>query len=239
MSAGYGRMAVVHGIDLAIGRGELVVLCGRNGAGKSTILNAIAGQPRIAAGEVLLNGKRLDGMSVSDIVRTGVGLVPQERGIIAGQSVDANLLLAAIGLWLSKVVFKERRERIFDRFPKLRERRSQLAGTLSGGERQMLALAKVLIRHPALILLDEPSIGLAPTIVEELQRIVGDINAEGVSFIVAEQNVRWVAPLAHRAYLLERGRVIQSGDPSDIVRQEQIIESYLGKVDGDAAPSTH
>lgn len=227
LQAGYGRMTVVSEINLSVAAGELVVLCGRNGAGKSTILNAIAGQPKISAGTVTLGNRRIDHLPVSGIVSAGVGLVPQERGIIAGQSIEANLELAAIGL--GKAAAAERREEILDRFPKLRERRKQLAGTLSGGERQMLALAKVLIRRPALMLLDEPTIGLAPTIVDELQAIVARISADGIALIVAEQNVGWVSPLANRAYLLERGRIIASGAPETLIRQDQIVESYLGQ----------
>ena len=235
LGAGYGRMTVVSDIDLTVGEGELVILCGRNGAGKSTILNAIAGQPAISGGQVLLRGQRVDGRSVTRIVRSGIGLVPQERGIVAGQSIDANLLLAVVGLRLGRTAFRQRREEIFGRFPKLRERRAQLAGTLSGGERQMLALAKVLIRRPAVILLDEPTIGLAPTIVEELQRLVAQINAEGSSLIVAEQNVGWLEPIAARAYLLEHGRIIASGRPDEIIRQEQIVENYLGQAGAEMA----
>jgi ABC-type branched-subunit amino acid transport system ATPase component len=236
LSAGYGRMTVVRGIDLDVRRGELIVLCGRNGAGKSTILNAIAGQPRPAEGEVSWLGQRIDGLSVSQIVRSGIGLVPQERGIIAGQTIDANLQLAVVGMGLGRPEFRERREAMFARFPKLRERHRQLAGTLSGGERQMLALAKVLIRRPQLMLLDEPTTGLAPTIIDELQRIVTEISNEGIALVVAEQNVTWIAPIASRAYLLEGGRIVASGNPDDIIRQEQVIESYLGQAQRQVEP---
>ena len=229
LSAGYGRMTVVRDIDLSVRAGDLIVLCGRNGAGKSTILNSIVGQPCPSSGEVTWGGKRIDGMSVSSIVRAGIGLVPQERGVISGQSVNANLLLSTSGLGLSSAEFDQRCGEIYARFPKLLERREQLAGTLSGGERQMLAIAKVLIRRPRLILLDEPTTGLAPTIVDELQKIVVDINAQGIALIVAEQNVDWIASIASRAYLLENGRILSSGDPTEVIRQEQIIESYLGE----------
>ncbi len=229
LAAGYGRMTVVRDIDLTVHAGELAVLCGRNGAGKSTILNAITGHPRPTQGEVRWLDQRIDGLSVSRIVRAGIGLVPQERGIIAGQSVDSNLQLALVGTSLSAGEFRERRGEIFERFPKLKERHAQLAGTLSGGERQMLALAKVLIRRPRLMLLDEPTTGLAPTIIEELQRIILAINRDGISLIVAEQNVKWVASIASRAYLLDNGRIVAAGAPDAIIRQEQILESYLGR----------
>ena len=204
-------------------------MCGRNGAGKSTLLNSLVGNPRISAGKIEWLGQRIDQLSVSQIVRSGIALVPQERGVIAEQSVDANLRLASIGLGLSAKDFLVRQDEMLERFPKLKARKHQLAGTLSGGERQMLALAKVLIRRPQLLLLDEPSIGLAPTILEGLQKIIVDIGREGISVIVAEQNVGWIAPLATRAYLLESGKFVAQGRPDEIIRREQLIESFLGK----------
>lgn len=236
LSAGYGRMTIVQGIDLTLHDGELVVLCGRNGAGKSTLLNALTGNPRPNGGQVLWLGKPIERLSVSQIVRSGIGLVPQERGVIAGQSVEANLRLGTIGLRLTAEELRSRREDVLERFPILRQRLKQIAGTLSGGERQMLALAKVLIRKPRLLLLDEPTIGLAPTIIDELQRIVAQISASGIALIVAEQNVGWVAPLATRAYLLEGGRIVTVGHPDDVIRQEQVIEAYLGE-DLEAQPA--
>jgi branched-chain amino acid transport system ATP-binding protein len=229
LTAGYGRMNVVHGVDLKLHDGELVVLCGRNGAGKSTLLNALVGQPRPSGGQVLWLGHAIERRSVSRIVRSGIGLVPQERGVIAGQSVEANLRLGTIGLRLSAHEFRARRDEVLARFPVLHQRMNQIAGTLSGGERQMLALAKVLIRSPRLLLLDEPTIGLAPTIVDELQRIVAGISASGIAVMVAEQNIGWVAPLAARAYVLEGGRIVASGRPQDVLAREQVAEAYLGQ----------
>lgn len=229
IEAGYGRIKVIRDLDLTVKQGELIVVCGRNGAGKSTLLNSLVGHPRISAGKVEWLGQRIDYLSVSQIVRAGIALVPQERGVIAEQSVDANLRLASIGLGLSAKEFLVRQEEMLQRFPKLKARKHQLAGTLSGGERQMLALAKVLIRRPQLLLLDEPSIGLAPTILEGLQKIIFDIGREGISVIVAEQNVGWIAPLATRAYLLESGKFVAQGRPDEIIRREQLIESFLGK----------
>ena len=229
IEAGYGRIKVIRDLDLTVKQGELIVVCGRNGAGKSTLLNALVGNPRISAGTIEWLGQRIDQLSVSQIVRAGIALVPQERGVIAEQSVDANLRLASIGLGLSANDFLLRQGEMLERFPKLKVRKHQLAGTLSGGERQMLALAKVLIRRPQLLLLDEPSIGLAPTILEGLQKIIVDIGRDGISVIVAEQNVGWIAPLATRAYLLESGKFVAQGRPDEIIRREQLIESFLGK----------
>ena len=229
IEAGYGRIKVIRNLDLTLKQGELIVVCGRNGAGKSTLLNALVGNPRISAGQVRWMGQRIDHLSVSQIVRAGIALVPQERGVIAEQSVDANLRLASIGLKLSAKDFVVRRDEMMERFPKLKVRQQQLAGTLSGGERQMLALAKVLIRRPKLLLMDEPSIGLAPTILEGLQAMIGVIVRDGIAVLVAEQNVAWIAAQATRAYLLESGQFVAQGRPDEIIRREQLIESFLGK----------
>ncbi len=238
IDAGYGRVKVVRDLNFSVHAGELLVVCGRNGAGKSTLLNALVGNPRVSSGEVSWLGHRIDHLTVSQIVRRGMALVPQERGVISEQSVEANLRLSSIGLGLSRAEFQARRDEMLERFPKLQQRRTQLAGTLSGGERQMLALAKVLIRKPRLLLMDEPSIGLAPTIVEGLQRIVADISRDGIAVIVAEQNVWWVAPLATRAFLLESGRFVAHGAPDEIIRREQVLENFLGKELEDS-PSGH
>ena len=229
ISAGYGRINVIRELDLKIHAGELVVICGRNGAGKSTLLNALVGRPRMSGGEVRWMGQRIDQLSTSQIVRSGIALVPQERGVISEQTVEANLKLSSIGLGLSGKEFLLRQDEMLDRFPKLRARKNQLAGTLSGGERQMLALAKVLIRRPGLLLMDEPSIGLAPTVLEGLRQIIADISREGIAVLVAEQNVWWIASLAKRAYLLESGAFVAQGRPDEIIRREQVIESFLGK----------
>ncbi|MBN8903818.1 MAG: ATP-binding cassette domain-containing protein, partial [Rhodospirillales bacterium] len=229
LCAGYGRMTVIRDIDLNVSEGELVLLCGRNGAGKSTLLNALTGFPRPQSGAVSWLGGRMDHLPVSEVIRSGIGLVPQERGVIAGQSVDANLRLGTIGLRLGRRDFAKRREEMLSLFPALGPRLAQLAGTLSGGERQMLALARVLIRRPRLLLLDEPTIGLAPTIVDQLTRIIDTVHRDGLSIIVAEQNVGWVAPLADRAYMLEGGHIQASGRPDEIMRQDQLTEAYLGR----------
>jgi ABC-type branched-subunit amino acid transport system ATPase component len=229
ISAGYGRINVIRDLDLKIHAGELVVICGRNGAGKSTLLNALVGRPQMSSGEVRWMGQRIDQLSTSQIVRAGIALVPQERGVISEQTVEANLKLSSIGLGLSGKEFLIRQDEMMDRFPKLRARKNQLAGTLSGGERQMLALAKVLIRRPGLLLMDEPSIGLAPTVLEGLRQIIADISRGGIAVLVAEQNVWWIAALAKRAYLLESGAFVAQGRPDEIIRREQVIESFLGK----------
>ena len=228
LEAGYGSVSVLQEVSMTVQPGELVLIYGRNGAGKSTLLNAIAGFPRPSKGEVILGTRRLHRLTVSQIVRAGLGLVPQERGVIASLTVEDNLGLGTVGLRLSRAEYRQRVEELYGRFPALSARSKQLAGTLSGGERQMLALAKVLIRRPQVLLLDEPSIGLAPTIVENLRAVVQNIREEGISVVVAEQNVWWVAPLASRAYLLEGGVLREEGPVAEIIKRDVLIASYLG-----------
>lgn len=229
LAVAFGHARVLHGVDLHVQPGELVLLYGRNGAGKSTLLNAIMGEPRATSGTIEWEGRPLQGSSVSRSVRRGIVLIPQERGVISGQTVEDNLRLATFGLRISTAEFRRRVEEVMERFPELAARREQLAGTLSGGERQMLAIAKVIIRRPRMLLLDEPSIGLAPPAVAQLKEIVAGINADGVSVLVAEQNVWWVADLAQRAYLLDSGYIVAEGLPADIVTREAVTEKYLGE----------
>lgn len=224
----FGRVHVLRQVNLMVRPGELVLLYGRNGAGKSTLLNSVMGHPKPVSGEIEWDGERIEEFTVSKTVRRGIGLVPQERGVISGQTVEENLRLSTMGLHLNRSEYGSRVEELMTRFPELARRRKELAGTLSGGERQMLALAKVLIRTPRLLLLDEPSIGLAPKIVAEMRAIVSDISASGVSLLVAEQNVWWISDLATRAYLLESGRIVAEGLPAEIVTREALTENYLG-----------
>ena len=230
ITSGYGATTIVRGVSLHVEAGEAVALFGRNGAGKSTLLNTILGDPRARSGDILWEGRSLRGLSPDRVVSAGIGLVPQDRAVIVRQSVDDNLKLATFGLRLSKTDFALRVEEIMTRFPRLALRRTSLGGSLSGGERQMLAIAKVLMRGPRLLLLDEPSIGLAPTIVDELQAIVAALRADGLPIVVAEQNVTWIAPIASRAYLLEQGRIVEEGAPSVLAESEALAERYLGRV---------
>jgi ABC-type branched-subunit amino acid transport system ATPase component len=230
LTSGYGSTTIIRDANLHVGTGEIVALMGRNGAGKTTLLNTILGDPRPRGGDVVWQGRSIRGLSTDRIVASGIGLVPQQRAIIARQSVDDNLQLATFGIRLSKREYAERVDEMMTRFPRLAERRTSLGGSLSGGERQMLAIAKVLMRRPRLLLLDEPSIGLAPTIVDEVAKIVSALRDEGLPVMIAEQNVTWVAPIARRAYLIEGGRIIEEGAPSVLAESEALAERYLGTI---------
>jgi branched-chain amino acid transport system ATP-binding protein len=226
LRAGYGPVEVIHGIDLVVEDGEIVVVLGANGAGKTTTMRAISGTiPR--RGEVSFAGKTIASRSADEIVRAGVAQVPQGRGTFVDLSVEDNLRLGAytrddgdieadIGRW-------------FDVFPRLRERRTQRAGSLSGGEQQMLAISRALMSRPRLLLCDEPSLGLAPIVVQELFAILGRLNSEeGVSVLLVEQNANLAMALAHRAYLLETGTIVAHGDAESIRGDDAIRKAYLG-----------
>jgi branched-chain amino acid transport system ATP-binding protein len=228
--SGYGTTTIIRDVSMHVGAGEVVALLGRNGAGKSTLLNTIVGDPRARSGDIVWEGKSIRGMSPDRIVSAGIGFVPQDRAVIVNQTVSDNLQLARFGLRLPRAQYQARVDAMLARFPRLAERRTQLAGSLSGGERQMLAIAKVLMRGPRLLLLDEPSIGLAPAIVDELQAIVVALRDEGLPIVIAEQNVNWVAPVASRAYLLDTGRILEEGAPSVLAESAALAERYLGAV---------
>jgi branched-chain amino acid transport system ATP-binding protein len=229
VSAGYGSTTVLHDIRFMIRTGETVALFGPNGAGKTTLLNTIIGERRARSGTVTWQGNRIDGLPIQSIVRLGIGIVPQGRAVIERQSVEDNLIISMTGLRLNAKQRRERLDEIFEQFPALGQRRRSYGASLSGGERQMLAIAKTLVRRPALLLLDEPSIGLAPTIVDEVQRIVADLSAKGLTVIIGEQSVDWVIPIAGRAYAIAAGRIVGEG-PSDIMMQdaESLADRYLG-----------
>ena len=231
LTSGYGGTTIIRDASLHVGTGEIVALLGRNGAGKTTLLNTILGDPRPRGGDVVWQGRSIRGLATDRVVAAGIGLVPQQYAIIARQSVDDNLRLATFGIRLSRAEYAARVDEMMARFPRLAQRRTSLGGSLSGGERQMLAIAKVLMRRPKLLLLDEPSIGLAPTIVDELASIVARLRDEGLPVMIAEQNVTWVAPLARRAYLIDGGRIIEEGPPSVLAESEALAERYLGSIE--------
>jgi len=220
--AGYGRIEVLHGVDLTLRAGEVLALLGRNGAGKTTTLRVASGLLAPSAGSVLLAGRALGGASSDQLVRAGLCTIPEGRGVFPNLSVAENLWMATYSGTPRKLV----EERAFSRFPRLAERRDQLAGTLSGGEQQMLALARGLATDPAVLLLDELSMGLAPLIVEELYEQVAAIVASGVSVLIVEQFARTVLAVADRAALMVSGRIVWTGKPSEI--EEELTGAYLG-----------
>jgi branched-chain amino acid transport system ATP-binding protein len=226
LTARYGPIEVLHGVSFNVQRGEVVVILGANGAGKTTTLRAIC-QMVHTNGSISLDGKEISGASTTEIVRTGVAHAPQGRGTLNDLSVEDNLVAGAY-------VRKDKEvgddvERWFDMFPRLRERRSQIAGNLSGGEQQMLAVARALMCRPKLLLLDEPSLGLAPLIVQDLFRTFRELNkSEGMTMLLVEQNANVALDLADRAYVLEAGEMVLSGNADELRHDDAVRKAYLG-----------
>jgi branched-chain amino acid transport system ATP-binding protein len=226
LHAAYGAVRVLHGLSLTVGHGEVVVVLGANGAGKTTTLRAISGIVE-SRGDIVLDGVSLRGSHPEDIVRRGVAHVPQGRGTVTGLSVEDNLRLGAYIRKDDEV--ESDLERWYDTFPRLRERREQPAGNLSGGEQQMLAIARALMSRPRLLLLDEPSLGLAPLIVREVFEILEQIRAEsGTAMLVVEQNAQLALGIAARAYVLEAGVIAVGGPAAELRGNESIRRAYLG-----------
>ena len=227
LQARYGPTEVLHGMDFAVEQGGITAILGANGAGKTTTLRAVCAMVR-TQGEIRLAGQRIDGLATESIVRLGVAHVPDGRGTFLNLSVEENLRLGAYTR-SDKAGVAADYERMYAYFPRLKERRKQQAGTLSGGEQQMLAVSRALMLRPKLLLLDEPSFGLAPLVVQELFGIFRAINAQDrVSMLVVEQNAALALKLAQRAYLLETGRVVISGSAEEIRGNESVRRSYLG-----------
>ena len=226
LHAGYGATDVLHGIDLTVAEGGITALLGANGAGKTTTLRAISGMIR-ARGEIRLTGERMDGCRTETIARRGVAHVPDGRGTFRELTVEENLRLGSYTRPAREAAAGF--ERVFGYFPKLQERLRQQAGTLSGGEQQMLAIARALLLRPRLLLLDEPSFGLAPLVVREIFAIMRRVrDVEGVGILLVEQNAALALDLADHAYLLETGRVVMSGTARDLGADEAVRRSYLG-----------
>ncbi|GAC1330180.1 MAG: ABC transporter ATP-binding protein [Beijerinckiaceae bacterium] len=225
--AGYGGIPALHGVDFSLEEGGVTTLLGANGAGKTTTLRALCGMIR-ARGKANFDGRRIIGMATEDIVRLGIAHVPEGRGTFTRMTVEENLQLGAISRRNSADI-KQDIGRVYDHFPRLRQRRMQQAGTLSGGEQQMLAIGRALMLRPRLMLLDEPSFGLAPLVVREMFDILGGLNRdEKVSMLLVEQNASLALSLADEAYLLETGRIVTSGPAAQIREDEGVRRSYLG-----------
>ncbi len=227
LEAFYGQTRALHGLDFSLNEGSVTTILGANGAGKTTTLRALCGMIR-TAGEVTFDGRPIRGRATEDIVRLGIAHVPEGRGTFVQLSVEDNLRLGAITRGKGREVLEDI-ERVYGHFPRLKERRMQQAGTLSGGEQQMLAVGRALMLRPRLLLLDEPSFGLAPLIVQELFGILRQINRESrVSMLLVEQNAALALDLADHAYLLETGRVVMAGPAAEISQDENVRRSYLG-----------
>ncbi len=223
----YGAIHAIKGISLAVEEGEIVTLIGANGAGKSTTLRTISGLLKPKTGEINFLGKNIAGMPAHKIVREGISQVPEGRRIFAEMTVQENLELGAFTR-TDKDKIQNDFKMVFGRFPRLEERRLQQAGTLSGGEQQMLAMGRALMSRPKLLLLDEPSMGLAPLLIREIFSIIADINKTGTTVLLVEQNANMALSIANRAYVLETGRITISGDAKELAASEEIRKAYLG-----------
>jgi branched-chain amino acid transport system ATP-binding protein len=230
LDAGYGELHVLKNITLHISRGEIATVIGANGAGKTTLLLTLAGALRPTAGEMLLDGEPLTG-SADAVVARGVALVPEGRQVFSDMSVRDNLLLGAYFCrkQLSSAALRARLDRMHDLFPILHERASQHAGNLSGGEQQMLAIARALMGEPRLLLLDEPSLGLAPLVVKQIFRTLAQLREQGLTILLVEQNARAALRLAQRGYVLETGRIVLQGTPEELLANRDLQRAYLGK----------
>jgi branched-chain amino acid transport system ATP-binding protein len=222
----YGASHVLRDVDFRVARGEAVGLMGRNGMGKTTLIKSLLGLLPVRAGEILINGKAMRNAPPYRIARAGIGYVPEGRGIFARMSITENLQMGAFIRQDDEI--GSDMERVFELFARLKERRSQLAGTLSGGEQQMLAIGRALMARPKVLLLDEPSMGLAPLMVDKIFEVVADIHRQGVTVVLVEQNARRALQLASRAYVMESGRITLSGAASDLLDDPLVRQAYLG-----------
>ena len=223
----YGAIHALKGISVEVKEGEIVTLIGANGAGKSTILRTISGLLRAKTGDIVFEGNPIAAVPAEDIVRKGISQVPEGRRIFANMTVEENLELGAY-IRSDKKGIRQDIDKVFERFSRLGERRTQIAGTLSGGEQQMLAIGRGLMSQPRLLLLDEPSMGLAPLLVKEIFSIIKEINAGGTTILLVEQNAHMALSIAHKAYVLETGRITLSGTAKELSESEAVRKAYLG-----------
>jgi branched-chain amino acid transport system ATP-binding protein len=230
----YGAITALDGVSFVVPRGQIVTLLGANGSGKSTALKAITGLTAFQGGRIIFAGRELQGLPSHEIIRAGIGLVPEGRRVFANLSVYENLLLGAY-FRRDRAALAQDLDRLYDTFPRLAERRHQAAGTLSGGEQQMLAVGRALMSQPRLLLLDEPSLGLAPLLVKEVFRIISLLNQQGVTILLVEQNAAAALQIAHHGYVLETGRVVLAGSGAELLAHPQLQQAYLGdELEGEA-----
>ncbi|MED4227960.1 ABC transporter ATP-binding protein [Neobacillus cucumis] len=227
MNVYYGNIHALKGVSLEINQGEIVTLIGANGAGKSTLLKTISGLLKPKNGEIIFENEHVDGKAAQSIVKRGISHVPEGRRVFANMSVEENLELGAY-LRKDKSGIKEDFDKIYQLFPRLDERRKQLSGTLSGGEQQMLAMGRALMARPRLLLLDEPSMGLAPLLIKTIFEIIQEINKTGTTILLVEQNANMALSIADRAYVIETGKIVASGTAEELSQSDQIRAAYLG-----------
>jgi len=224
----YGAIKAVQGISLKVPEGKIIALIGTNGAGKSTTLRTICGLLKPESGRILLEGQDITGLPTKDIVRRGISMVPEGRHVFPDLTVYENLMLGAY-IRTGRKEIEEELEEVYRLFPRLKERSQQLAGTLSGGEQQMLALGRALMADPKVLLMDEPSLGLAPVLVQEIFSLIRRIHERGKTLLLIEQNARAALTLAHYAYVLETGRIVMEGTGADLLKNDEVRRIYLGE----------
>jgi branched-chain amino acid transport system ATP-binding protein len=228
--AGYGPSEVLHGVSIDVNQGEITCLLGSNAAGKTTTLRTILGMVKARQGEVNLNGEQIAGLSTPQIVAKGITMVPENRRLFAKMSVRENLEIGA-NLRTDRATIADDVEMVFNLFPRLKERIGQKAGTLSGGEQQMLAIGRALMARPSVLLMDEPSMGLAPILVEQVFETIKEINRQGRSILLVEQNANLALSIAHRGYVIQTGRVVMQDSAADLLANPQLREAYLGELE--------
>ena len=228
LQVAYGGIKAVKGVDLHVNEGELVTLIGSNGAGKTTTMKAITGSLPLADGDIEYLGKSIKGKGAWDLVKDGLAMVPEGRGVFARMTIIENLQMGAY-IRTDKAGVSADMEKMFTIFPRLRERKDQLAGTMSGGEQQMLAMARALMSRPKVLLLDEPSMGLSPIMVDKIFEVVKDVASQGVTILLVEQNASRALGIADRGYVMESGAVTMNGDAKQLLRDPRVRAAYLGE----------
>ncbi len=226
VSTRYGRISMLRNVSVSLREGEIACLLGPNGAGKTTLIRTILGIVTPVEGSIRFQGERIDGLKTNRIVARGVGVVPEGRRIFPKMTVEENLRMGAFAEWRSAKV-ESRMEEIFDQFPRLRERQRQIAGTMSGGEQAMLAIGRALMGRPKLLLLDEPSLGLSPLLVEQIFEMIQAINRQGTTVFLVEQNARKTLALAHHGYLLQKGEIVGAGTAAELADSDVVRHAYL------------
>ncbi len=231
LKVAYGGIQAVKGIDLEVGEGELVTLIGSNGAGKTTTMKALTGSLPLQLGEIEFMGQSITGRGAWDLVGQGLAMVPEGRGVFTRMTILENLQMGAYSVTSvdAKSQIAEDVERAFATFPRLKERKNQLAGTMSGGEQQMLAMARALMSRPKMLLLDEPSMGLSPLMVEKIFDVVREVRSQGVTVLLVEQNAKLALQIADRAYVMESGLITMSGQAKDLLHDPRVRAAYLGE----------
>jgi branched-chain amino acid transport system ATP-binding protein len=228
VKVGYGGIQAVKGVSLEVREGELISLIGSNGAGKTTTMKAITGLLPLGGGHIQLAGKTIDGQGPWDLVQQGLSMVPEGRGVFTRMTIVENLQMGAY-IRDDNAAIAEDIERVFTTFPRLKERRDQLAGTMSGGEQQMLAMGRALMSRPKVLLLDEPSMGLSPIMVDKIFEVIQEVSAQGVTILLVEQNASRALQIADRGYVMESGLITLSGDAHEMLHDPKVREAYLGE----------